>query len=288
MRMKHREKRILPKIEPGVRVGKLTVKEATGQRKRGYTIWNCHCDCGGSIALDTRALQRGTVRDCGCETKVRPGQKDLTGQRFGRLVCLEPTEGRSKSSGSVIWHCRCDCGNECLVPRDQLMKGYKKSCGCLGHPPIKEYVGKRFGMLTVIEYAGKRDGMHRWKCRCDCGRETIVGQTLLQSGKTKSCGCLQASSIKENLQLCDGTSVTILESLKQHKNVKNTSGYTGVYQNKKSGRWIAQIGFKGKMYYLGSYEKIEDAVRARKQGEEMHEEFLEWYYSSHPQDKHKE
>ena len=122
MRMKHREKRILPKIEPGVRVGKLTVKEATGQRKRGYSIWNCHCDCGGSIALDTRALQRGTVQDCGCETKVRPGQKDLTGQRFGRLVCLEPTEGRSKSSGSVIWHCRCDCGNECLVPRDQLMK----------------------------------------------------------------------------------------------------------------------------------------------------------------------
>ena len=61
-----------------------------------------------------------------------------------------------------------------------------------------------------------------------------MGQTLLQSGKTKSCGCLQASSIKENLQLCDGTSVTILESLKQHKNVKNTSGYTGVYQNKKA------------------------------------------------------
>ena len=47
------------------------------------------------------------------------------------------------------------------------------------------------GQLTVIEYAGKRAGMHRWKCVCDCGNETIVGQTLLQTGKTKSYGCIQ-------------------------------------------------------------------------------------------------
>lgn len=273
------KKSILPRIELGVCIGKLRVLEATDQRKGGYIVWRCTCGCGGEILLDTRTLQRGTVRDCGCETKVRPGQKDLTGQRFGRLVCLEPTKERSKNGGGVIWRCRCDCGNECLAPSGQLLKGYKKSCGCLSHPPLKEYIGKRFGMLTVIEYAGKKDGMHRWKCRCDCGRETIVGQTLLQSGQTKSCGCLQTSVIRENLKLAEGTSVTILESLKHHKNTNNTSGYTGVYQNKKSGRWIAQIGFQGKMYYLGSFEKKEDAVKARKAGEEMHEEFLEWYYS---------
>lgn len=282
------EKKQTVKIRPGYRIGKLTVREATDRRKNGYTIWSCACDCGGCIELDTRTLQRGTVRDCGCKTRVRAGQKDLTGQRFGRLVCLEPTEERSKNGGGVIWRCRCDCGNECLSPSGQLLKGYKKSCGCLSHPPLKDYVGKRFGMLTIIEYAGKHNGMHRWKCRCDCGNETVVGQTLLQSGKTKSCGCLQTSVVKENLQLCEGTSVTILESLKNHKNSNNTSGYTGVYQNKKSGRWIAQIGFRGKMYYLGSYEKIEDAVRARKCGEEMHEEFLEWYYSSYPGHKMKE
>lgn len=44
-------------------------------------------------------------------------------------------------------------------------------------------------MLTVLEYAGKQGGMHRWRCLCDCGKESIVGQTLLQSGKNKSCGC---------------------------------------------------------------------------------------------------
>ena len=59
-----------PKIGIGFRIGKLTVSEPTGERKNGYMVWNCTCDCGGAVQLDTRTLQRGTVRDCGCETKL--------------------------------------------------------------------------------------------------------------------------------------------------------------------------------------------------------------------------
>lgn len=268
----------LPKISVGYRIGHLTVESASSEKHSGYTVWICRCDCGGEILLDTRYLQRGTIKDCGCITKVRPGQRDLTGLRFGRLICIEPTEERSKNRGSVIWHCRCDCGNECLAESRQLISGYRKSCGCWGHPPLKEYIGSRFGQLTVIDYAGKSAGMHRWKCRCDCGNETVVGQTLLQSGKTKSCGCLQSGAIIGNLKLCDGTSVTLLEANKRRKSKRNTSGYTGVYLQKRTGRWVAQITFKGKTYYLGAYEKLEDAVRARRRGEEMHDAFLEWYY----------
>lgn len=274
------------KIAPGYTVGKMTVVCATEQRKSGYTVWNCSCACGGEQLLDTRTLQRGTVRDCGCETHVDPGQKDLTGRRFGRLVCLEPMRGRTETGG-LIWRCRCACGQECAAPARQLVTGNKKSCGCLGHPPQKEYTGSRFGQLTVTEYAGKRAGMHRWKCRCDCGNETIAGQTLLQSGKTKSCGCLQAAMITENLKLCEGTSVTILEAAKCRRISSNQSGYTGVYQNKKNGKWVAQITFKGKTYYLGSFDKIEDAVKARQRGKKMHDDFLEWYYLEHGQDKKK-
>lgn len=223
----------LPRIEIGYRVGHLTVDHPTGEKHTGYTVWHCVCDCGGEILLDTRYLQRGTITDCGCITKVKPGQRDLTGQRFGRLVCIEPTEKRNKD-GALIWRCQCDCGNECLAVSRQLLNGYKKSCGCWGHPPLKEYIGSRFGKLTVIEYAGKRAGMHRWKCRCDCGNETIVGQTLLQSGKTKTCGCLQATIYMDNLKLCEGTSVTVLEAVKRRRLSSNSSGYTGVYQNKKT------------------------------------------------------
>lgn len=332
-----------PKIGIGFRIGKLTVSEPTGERKNGYMVWNCTCDCGGAIQLDTRTLQRGTVRDCGCETKVKPGQKDLTGQRFGRLVCLEPSPRRDKQGGTQ-WLCQCDCGKQCLAATHQLLCSYKKSCGCLSHPPLKDYVGKRFGMLTVLEYAGKRDGMHRWRCLCDCGNETIVGQTLLQSGRTKSCGCngsppmenltgrifgkltvlelaewkkgtsywrcrcecgnetivryvylinghtkscgcLQRGAILDNLRLVDGTSVTKLEAMRNRTISSNTSGYTGVYRQKNSGKWAAQITFKNKTYYLGAYDNIDDAIKARKRGEEMHDDFLEWYYETHSRRK---
>lgn len=276
------EKKNKPRIVPGYRVGMLTVEEPTAQRRCGYTVWRCHCDCGEEILLDTRYLQRGTITDCGCASRVRPGQKDLTGMRFGKLVCIEPTDWRSKNNCGTVWRCRCDCGNLCLAPIKQLTSGYKKSCGCLSHPPLKDFVGKRFGILDILEYAGKWNGMHRWKCQCDCGNETIVGQTSLQNGHTKSCGCLQKTQVIENLKLVDGTSVTRLEARRHRLIASNTSGYNGVYRNKKTGKWIAQITFKKKTYYLGSFEKIEDAIRARKHGEEIYDDFLESYYEEHP------
>ena len=157
-------------IGPGYRLGMLTVEEATPERKGRYVVWRCKCDCGGEVLLDTRKLQRGTQKDCGCRTKIAPGIKDLTGKRFGKLVALEPTEERKRTS--VVWRCRCDCGREALVPASQLHNGFVKSCGCLSHPPIKDYVGRRFGKLTVEAYAEKKDGHHMWKCICDCGNES--------------------------------------------------------------------------------------------------------------------
>lgn len=327
-----------PKITQGFRTGKLTVNGDTMQRKNGYTIWHCTCDCGGTIDLDTRTLQRGTIRDCGCETKVKPGQRDLTGLRFGRLVCLEPISERDNQGGTQ-WLCKCDCGKECFASTHQLLCGYKKSCGCLSHPPLKDYAGKRFGMLTVMEYAGKKDGMHRWRCVCDCGKETIVGQTSLQNGHTKSCGCngypcsedltgrvfgrltvlgkkkengitfwrcqcecgketivrhanllgghtkscgcLQKEVILDNLCLVEGTSVTKLETMQDRRLSSNTSGYTGVYLNAKNQKWTSQITFQKKTYYLGAFDRIEDAIKARKRGEEMHYDFLKRYYEEH-------
>lgn len=269
-----------PRIDIGYRVGILTVESRTEKRKNGYTVWSCRCECGGEIELDTRCLQRRTVTDCGCSTRVKPGMLDLTGMRFGKLTCLEISEEKD-NSGSTQWLCRCDCGNTCLAAVPQLRAGYKKSCGCLSRPEIKDYIGMRFGRLTVTEYAGKQDGMHRWKCVCDCGKETVVGQTSLQNGRTRSCGCLATENFTEKMEFIDGTSVKKLEArLKRPPIQSNTSGYNGVYLNKRTGKWTAQITFKGKTYYLGSYNDIQAAVNARKRGEEMYDDFLNWYYNN--------
>lgn len=272
--------RVRPSVGVGYRVGKLTVAAATGQRKNGYTVWRCRCECGGEIMLDTRCLQRRTVTDCGCVSRVKPGRRDIAGMRFGKLTAIEPTGQTIR--GSAVWRCRCDCGGEVFAPLHQLTAGYRKSCGCLSHPARKNYVGKRFGRLTVTAYAGKRDGMHRWKCVCDCGNETVVGQTLLQTGKTKSCGCLQSEVCRDNLKLIDGTSVTILETTRNRLIASNTSGHPGVYLNRRNGKWAAQITFKGKTYYLGAYADKGEAIQARERGEALHDGFLEWYYANHP------
>lgn len=213
---------------------------------------------------------------------------DLTGRRFGKLVVLSQTDKRM-DNGSIVWKCKCDCGNSAEVSARRLIRGKVCSCGCLSSPSYKDYVGKRFGRLLVTEPAGKvrKNGstVTRWRCLCDCGRETIVSQSELQRGETQSCGCLQKERAKAALNLIDGTSVAVLERVHgKAPQSNNTSGYTGVYQ-RKNGRWTAYINFKKKRYYLGTYETKEEAAQARKCAGEIHADFLAWYYAAHPQEK---
>ena len=55
--------------------------------------------------------------------------KDLTGQRFGRLVVISSLP--AKSNGKTRWLCHCDCGRETEVTTDHLVRGHTESCGCL-------------------------------------------------------------------------------------------------------------------------------------------------------------
>ena len=65
-----------------------------------------------------------------------PEKIDLTGQPFGRLLVLYEF-GRAKN-GDVLWKCRCDCGNECVVRGDALKNQRTQSCGCLKLERIRE------------------------------------------------------------------------------------------------------------------------------------------------------
>lgn len=54
----------------------------------------------------------------------------------------------------------------------------------------KDLTGKRYGAWTVVESAGKSPGLSRinlWKCKCDCGNESIVYVTVLNGGKSTCC-----------------------------------------------------------------------------------------------------
>lgn len=52
-------------------------------------------------------------------------------------------------------------------------------------------IGKKFGMLTVLD-KGPRNEKWRssvWRCLCDCGREKLASRAYLRVSKNPSCGC---------------------------------------------------------------------------------------------------
>ena len=58
-------------------------------------------------------------------------------------------------------------------------------------PRIRDITGQRFGQLVAIEPVDKKSRSYRWRCLCDCGKQTIVQVRNLRSGNTRSCGHLR-------------------------------------------------------------------------------------------------
>jgi hypothetical protein len=54
--------------------------------------------------------------------------KDVTGQRFARLVVVE--RSGTHPNNQALWRCICDCGNTTIVTGNNLRRGATKSCGC--------------------------------------------------------------------------------------------------------------------------------------------------------------
>ena len=133
---------------------------------------------------------------------------------------------------------------------------------------------REFGKLKVIEKSEKReDGQTLWKCQCQCGSICFHTTKELNSRKVSSCGCLQREKAAElapvagrKRQLLKGS---CLNSFNSKIGENNTSGIKGVSLHKKSGKWKAQIKYSYKNYYLGLYEKIEDAAEARRAAEQF-------------------
>lgn len=55
--------------------------------------------------------------------------------------------------------------------------------------PKDDLTGRKYGRLTVVSYfRATIRPTGRWKCLCDCGKETIVSTVRLKQGRIKTCG----------------------------------------------------------------------------------------------------
>lgn len=198
---------------------------------------------------------------------------DIRGERFGRLVAIDPTDDRD-TAGSVMWRCKCDCGREHLASVRLLKLGKVRSCGCLRAEAIdrtgsgEDLTGRRFGRLTVSSEVERRNSKRRWLCLCDCGNEVVVLQSSLTRGYTRSCGCLSDESRRELAEgrfgITEGTSLT---GINRKTPSTNKSGIKGVNWDKRYGKWRASLTFQGKRHQLGLYDSLADAAEARHEAE---------------------
>lgn len=116
---------------------------------------------------------------------------DIIGKQFGLLTVISynginPNYKRAEK----VYLCSCKCGNTTLANRSALIKGEKKSCGCLrGKNNFLNLTGEKFGNLTVLERLPNKNKHIVYRCICECGNYREVASTRLKSGEITSCGC---------------------------------------------------------------------------------------------------
>jgi hypothetical protein len=122
---------------------------------------------------------------------------DRTGQKFNLLTFAE-YKGKGK------WLIECDCGNKNIVSHSSpIARGDIKSCGCLQSKTLKrnkaeqvsitkkEFVGKKFGLLTAISFSHNTLCKKQcWLFKCECGNKKVITKASVTRGLTISCGCL--------------------------------------------------------------------------------------------------
>lgn len=184
-------------------------EETTQRIGNGNKYYKCECDCGNIKSIQRSSLIGGKTKSCGC--LLRETRKnafiDITGQRFGKLVVTrkkanDPNDPIKQRRTGAWWFADCDCGaKDVVVKGSYLRAGKVQSCGCYNKEASHDkngidLTGQKYGMLTVIEEVSsdKKYGGLYWKCKCDCGNETIVSSNSLRTGGTISCGCLSSKN----------------------------------------------------------------------------------------------
>ncbi len=209
--------------------------------------------------------------------------ENMIGIQFGHLTITEqlPSDNQRRRR----WLCKCECGGEVIINSLQLRRQIPDHCGCQKKIMRSDLTGQRIGKLEVLGPSDKRGPRGKrtvplWECRCECGEICYKATDTLTNPDESMCAkCadkIHSQKARNSAGFVNGTQLSKIRTIKLSK--ANTSGVTGVTYDKRSGRWRAQIGFKGQKIKLGYFYRFEDAVKARQRAEEKYfGTFLEEY-----------
>ena len=202
---------------------------------------------------------------------------DLVGQRFGRLVVVEEV-GRNKHGGA-LWSCACDCGVAITISGNHLRRGTTKSCGCYQKDRAREG-NVLHGMAGCREYGSYKN----MRNRCTNPNNKYYynyggrGITVCEQWNTFEQFYKDMGPCPENFTLermnNDGNyepsnciwASRVTQASNRRVKQNNTTGYIGVYRYSRN-KWEARIGRGAVEHRLGYFDKLEDAVAARKAAE---------------------
>lgn len=85
-------------------------------------------------------------------------KQDLTGKRFGRWTVID-----GQIQGKKVL-CRCDCGTEKMVDKDNLVRGLTKSCGCY---KAENQKGNTWGRTHNMSFSPTYYSWEGMKFRCE-------------------------------------------------------------------------------------------------------------------------
>lgn len=149
---------------------------------------------------------------------------------------------------------------------------------------VKDLTGQRFGKLTVLEKTNKRQdgGSIVWRCKCDCGNICEISSKRLRNNINISCGCYQKERQKYSMsklqkkQQIENTNIDLINKKEANSNSKTQT--RGVCYITSKRKYKAYLYLNKEYHFLGYYDKLNDAIKARKEAEEKYfKPFLDKY-----------
>ena len=254
--------------------------------KYGASHWECDCQCENKTRKVMNIQRLKKSKDCGCSKII-----DLTDRKIGRWTVIEKVEDTSYLSfPRKTWRCICECGTLRNISETKLInnKNPDYSCGCardykripkkiktnecLFHNDcveiklcngkstfvdIDDYESIKNDHWTlssdnyVISSSGKykRKRLHRVIMGCENDLKVIIDHIDRD----------RLNNRKKNLR----TATDHENGINQSRRKDNKSGIIGVRWWERDQKWLAQIKYNYKRYFLGYYEDFDDAVKAR-------------------------